>query len=142
MNIRFILQRVMLAGIVLTSIYFGVQNVRAAITVGNLNSDPVTKWEVRFDAVKKLLPFKRGVVGYLTNSDVPGAIYDTNNEQGEYTLTQYTMSPIILVRGDNEEWTIANLNSKAYQIWSQSNHGEFRVIPLKDDLYLLQRLAP
>ncbi len=52
MNIRFILQRVMLAGIVLTSIYFGVQNVRAAITIGNLNSDPVTKWEVRFNVVK------------------------------------------------------------------------------------------
>jgi hypothetical protein len=142
MNIRFILQRVILAGIILTSIYFGAQNVRAAIAVGNLSSDPVTKWEVRFNAVKKLLPFQRGVVGYLTNSDVPGAIYDANNEQGEYTLTQYSIAPIILVRGDNKEWTIANLNSKAYQIWSQSNHGEFRVIPLKDDLYLLQRLAP
>jgi hypothetical protein len=142
MNVRLILKQVMLAGIMVTSIYFGVQNVRAAIAVGNLSSDPVTKWEVRFNAVKELLPFKRGVVGYLTNSNVPGASYDANNEQGEYTLTQYTMSPIILVQGDNEEWTVANLNSKAYQIWSQSNHGEFRVIPLKDDLYLLQRLAP
>ena len=136
------MRRVMLAGIVLTSIYFGFQNLRTAIAVGNLGSDPVTKWEVRFNVVKKLLPFKRGVVGYLTNSDVPGAIYDANNEQGEYTLTQYTMSPFILVRGDNEEWTIANLNNKAYQIWSQSNHGEFRVIPLNDNLYLLHRLTP
>ena len=142
MNIRLILQRVMLAGIMATSIYFGFQNLRSAISVGNLGSDPVTKWEVRFNAVKKLLPFKRGVVGYLTNSDVPGTIYDANNEQGEYTLTQYTMSPIILVRGDNEEWTIASLNSKAYQIWSQSNHGEFRVFPLNDNLYLLHRLTP
>ena len=142
MNVRLILQRVMLAGIVVTSIYFGVQNLRTAIAVGNPSSDPVTKWEIRFNAVKNLLPFQRGVVGYLTNSDVPGAIYDANNEQGEYTLTQYTMAPIILVRGDNEEWTIANLNNKAIQIWSQSNHGEFRVIPLNDNLYLLHRVAP
>jgi hypothetical protein len=142
MNIRLIVQRVMLAGIVVTSIYFGVQNLRTAIAVGNLSSDPVTKWEVRFNAVKKLLPFQRGVIGYLTNSDVPGAIYDANNEQGEYTLTQYTMAPIILVHGDNEEWTIANLNNKAYQIWSQLNHGEFHVFPLNDNLYLLHRVAP
>jgi len=142
MNIRLILKQVMLVGIVVASIYFGFQNLRTAIAIGNLNSDPVTKWEVRFNAVKKLLPFKRGVVGYLTNSDVPGAIYDANNEQGEYTLTQYTMAPIILVRGDNEEWTIANLNSKAFQIWSQSNHGEFYVVPLNDNLYLLHRVAP
>ena len=142
MNVRSVLQRVMLVGIMAASIYFGVQNLRAAIGIGALNSDPVTKWEVRFQAVKKLLPFKRGVIGYITNSDVPGAKYDVNNEEGEYTLTQYTMAPIILVRGDNQEWTLANLNSQAYQIWSQSNHGQFRVTPLKDDLYLLQRLTP
>ncbi len=142
MNIRLIFQRLMLAGIIVASIYFGFQNLHAAIAVGNLNNDPVTEWEVRFQPVKKLLPFQRGVVGYITNSDVPGASYDVNNEDGEYTLTQYTMAPIILVRGDNEEWTIASLNSKAYQIWSQSNQGQFRVISLNDNLYLLHRLTP
>ncbi len=142
MNVRLILKRAMVAGIIAASIYFGIQNLRTAITVGNLGKDSITEWEVRFNAVKKLLPFKRGVVGYLTNSDVPGAAYDANNEQGEYTLTQYAIAPIILVRGDNEEWTIADLNSKAYQIWSQSNHGEFHVIPLNDNLYLLHRVAP
>ena len=142
MNIRLILQRLMLAGMIVAGIYFGVRNLRAAMAIGSLNHDPVTQWEVRFQAVKKLLPFKRGVVGYITNSDVPGAKYDPNNEQGEYTLTQYSMAPIILVRGDNEAWTIANLNSKAFQLWSQSNHGAFRVTPLNDNLYLLQRLTP
>jgi len=142
MSVRFVLQRVILAGIIAASIYFGFQNLRSAMAIGSLTSDPVTQWEVRFQAVKKLLPFQRGVIGYLTNSDVPGAKYDVNNEDGEYTLTQYSMAPIILVRGDHEEWTIANLNSKAFQLWSQSNHGQFRVIPLKDDLYLLQRLTP
>ena len=142
MNIRLILQRLMLAGIMVTSIYFGFQNLCTAMTIGNLNNDPITEWEIRFQPIKKLLPFQRGAVGYITNSDVPGAKYDSNNEQGEYTLTQYAMAPIILVRGDNEEWTIADLNNKAYQIWSQSNHGEFHIIPMKDDLYLLQRLTP
>ena len=142
MNVRRSAQWVMLAGIIAASIYFGYQNLREAMAVGAPNDDPVTKWELRFDAVKKILPFKRGVIGYITNSDVPGAVYNANNEQGEYTLTQYTMAPIILVRGDNEEWTLANLSGKAFQTWSQSNQNTFRVIPLRDNLYLLQRLVP
>ena len=142
MNVRAILQRVMLGGMIAASIYFGFQNLRNAMGIGSLNGDPVTKWELRFEAVRKTLPFKRGVIGYITNSDVPGAIYNADNEQGEYTLTQYTMAPIILVRGDNEEWTLANLSGKAFQIWSQTNQGRYRVIPLKDNLYLLQRQTP
>lgn len=142
MNVRLILQRVMIAGIVVAGIYFSIQNLRHAVAIGSLASDPVTQWEVRFKPVKKLLPFQRGTVGYITNSDVPGASFDPNNEEGEYTLTQYTMAPIILVRGDNQEWTIASLNSKAYQIWSRSNQGQFHVIPLNDNLYLFHRLTP
>jgi hypothetical protein len=141
MNIRSILQRLMLAGIIVAGIYFGIQNLQAAISVGNLNSDPVTEWEVRFQPVKKILPFKRGVIGFLQNSDVLGGSPDSN-EQGEYTLTQYAMSPIILVRGDNEPWTLAIFNSKAFQVWGKSNRGQFRVIPLNDNLYLFQRLTP
>ena len=142
MNVRAILQRAMLGGMIAASIYFGFQNLRNAMGIGSLNGDPVTKWELRFDAVKKNLPFKRGVIGYITNSDVPGAVYNANNEQGEYTLTQYTMAPIILVRGANKEWTLANLSGKAFQTWSQANQGKYRVIPLKDNLYLLQRQNP
>ena len=141
MNIRLILQRVMLAGLIVASIYFGFQNLRAAIAVGNLNNDPVTEWEVRFQPVKKLLPFKRGAIGFMLNSDVLGTVSDAN-EQGEYTLTQYTMSPIILVRGQDEEWTLAEFNTSVYQTWSQTNNGQFRVIPLKDYIYLLHRLTP
>ena len=142
MKLRFVLQWLTLAGIIFASIYYGVQNLRASMTVGNPNVDTIAQWELRFNPIKKMLPFKRGVVGYITNSDVPGAKFDANNEQGEYTLTQYAMSPIVLVRGDNEEWTIADFSSNTFQLWSQSNHGEFRVIPMKDNLYLLQRLAP
>jgi hypothetical protein len=142
MKVRPVLQRMMLAGIIVASVYFGLQNLRNAMAIGSLNSDPVTLWEIRFEAVKKILPFQRGLIGYITNSDVPGALYNANNEQGEYTLTQYAMAPIILVRGDKEEWTLANLNSKAFQIWSRSNRDKFRVITLKDNLYLFQRLKP
>jgi hypothetical protein len=141
MNIRLILQRVMLAGLIVASIYFGFQNLHAAIAVGNLNTDPVTAWEVRFQPVKKLLPFKRGAIGFMQNSDVLGTVSDAN-EQGEYTLTQYAMSPIILVRGEEEEWTLAEFNTSVYQTWSQTNNGQFRVIPLKDNIYLLHRLTP
>jgi len=81
MNIRRILQRVILAGIIVASIYFGFQNLRAAIAVGNLKDDPVTAWEVRFQPVKKLLPFKRGAIGFLQNSDVLARFPITMNRE-------------------------------------------------------------
>ena len=56
MNVRLILKRAMVAGIIAASIYFGIQNLRTAITVGNLGKDSITEWEVRFNAVKNFCP--------------------------------------------------------------------------------------
>ncbi len=142
MNVRLNLQRVMLAGIFAASIYFGFQNLRTAMAIGSLTNDPVTQWELRFQAVKKILPFKRGVVGYISDSSIPGVSYDPNNDQGEYVLTQYVMSPIIIVKGTGQEWNIGNLRPEAYKVWSQSNHGQFEVIPFKGNIYLIHKLTP
>jgi hypothetical protein len=139
MKIRFYLLRAALAALMMGGVYFSFKNLQAAIAMTKLDGDHITPWETRFQAVKKLLPFKRGVVGYLTNSDVLGTSI-TNNEQGQYTLTQYTLSPIIIVRGMNADWVVADLNTKAFQIWRESNYGHFRIYSLGDDLFLFRRL--
>jgi hypothetical protein len=137
---RLFLQRVAIAALVLGGIYFSIKNLQDVMAMTSRDGDHITPWEIRFQPIKKLLPFKRGVVGYLTNSDVLGTGI-TGNEEGEYTLTQYTMSPIIISRGMNREWVIADLNTKAFQIWSASNYGQFRVYSLGDDLFLFHRLS-
>ena len=135
------LQRGLLALIVVVSLYASIRNLIASKDLGSLTDDPVADFSKRFEPLKAKLPFKTGAVGYIANSDVPGAQYNAANEEGEYTLTQYVMSPIIIIKGTNQEWNIALLSPEAYKTWSASNNGQFEVFPFKGNLYLLHRLS-
>ncbi len=140
MNIKW-LQRVLLGLIIVASLYASIQNLIASKDLGSIHDDPVLDWEKRFVPLKARLPFKRGVIGYISASSVPGASYDSNNDQGEYVLTQYVMSPIIIITGTNQEWNIGNLKPDVYKLWSQSNHGQFEVFPFKGNIYLFHKVG-
>ncbi len=127
--------------IVWGSLYASVQNLLSTRDLGSIQDDPVADWEARFAPLKQRLPFERGEVGYISDSSVPGVSYNAPNDEGEYILTQYAMAPIIIVKGDNEEWTVANLSSAAYKAWSASHEGQFDVIWSRDGIYLLHRIG-
>ncbi len=135
------LQRLFIALIVVMSLYASIQTLISTKDLGSTSDDPVADWETRFEPLKKRLPFERGVVGYISDSSVPGAEFDPADEEGEYVLVQYVMSPIIIVKGTEQEWNIANLSPKAYKIWSKSNTGQFDIIPFKGNIYLLHRVS-
>lgn len=135
------LQRGLLVLIVVVSLYASIQNLIATKDLGSLTDDPVADFAKRFEPLKAKLPFKTGAVGYISDSSIPGVQFDAANDEGEYTLTQYVMSPIVIVKGTNQEWDIALLTPAAYKVWSESNNGQFEVIPFKGNLYLLHRLA-
>jgi hypothetical protein len=134
------LQRGLLGLIIGVSLYASVKNLIASRDLGSLTYDPVANFVDRFGPLKARLPFLRGVVGYISDSAVQGIVYDPANDQGEYVLVQYAMAPIIIVRGTSQEWNVALLTSQAYKAWSQSNTGQFEVIPFKYNLYLIHRL--
>jgi hypothetical protein len=144
MNLRMLsrssLQKGLILALALGGIYFGYRNLQDTLAMTAMDGDHITPWEARFQPVKRLLPFKRGVVGYLTNSDILGTSM-TSNEQGEYTLTQYAMSPIILRRGMEQDWIIAILDTRAYQIWNKAHGTGYQVYGLGDDLFLFHRLS-
>jgi len=123
------------------SVAASVGNLASTKDLGSVSDDPVADWEKRFAVVKDRLPFERGFVGYISDSDVPGAGFDPANDEGEYVLTQYAMAPVILIRGTAEEWTIANLSAGAFRIWSGNHSGAFDIMPLRNGLYFLHRNA-
>jgi hypothetical protein len=135
------LQRIFILLVAAVCLFASIQNLVATRSLGSVNDDPVADWEKRFAPIKERLPFRRGVVGYISDSSVPGAIYDAANDEGEYVLTQYVMAPIIIVKGTNQEWNIANLDHQAFDLWSKSNQTKFQVTALKGGLYLLHRTA-
>ncbi len=140
MSIKWI-QRGLLLLVLAVCLYASVQNLIATKDLGSVTDDPVADWEKRFTPIKERLPFRRGLVGYISDSSIPGVSYDAANDEGEYVLTQYVMAPIIIVKGTNQEWDIANLDRQAFVIWSKSNAGKFDVVALKDGLYLLHKVG-
>ncbi len=135
------LPRVLIVMMVAASLYASIQNLISTKDLGSVNDDPVADWEKRFGPIKQRLPFERGIVGYISNSSVPGAGFNAANDEGEYVLTQYVMAPIIIVKGTDQEWNIANLDRQGFELWSKTNQGRFEVIPFKGGLYLLHRVG-
>ncbi len=133
-------QRGIIVLILIASLYASIQNLISTRELGSVSDDPVADWEKRFAPIKERLPFQRGLVGYISDSNVSGASYNAANDEGEYVLTQYVLAPIVIVKGTAKEWNIANLDRPAYELWSKSNQDQFEVIPFKGGLYLLHRI--
>ncbi len=136
------IRRGLLVVIVAGSLYASIQNLISTRTLGSTTDDPVADWEHRFEQLKRQLPFVRGIVGYISDSSIPGFNTDPNNDAGEYVLTQYVVAPIIIVKGTDQEWNIANLSPQAYKAWSTSNNGQFEVKAFGSGIYLLHRIDP
>lgn len=134
-------RRGLLILILLGSLYASIQNLISTRALGSTTDDPVADWERRFEPLKKQLPFVRGAVGYISDSDIPGFNTDPANDAGEYVLTQYVMAPAIIVRGTNQEWNIGNLSPQAYKTWSQANDGQFEVQAFGGGIYLFHRIS-
>ncbi|HTP00780.1 MAG TPA: hypothetical protein VMJ64_05345 [Anaerolineales bacterium] len=138
MNLKWF-QRGIIILIIAASLYASVQNLLATRSLGSVSDDPVADWEKRFAQIKAKIPFERGVIGYISDANVPGASYDAANDEGEYVLTQYVLAPLIIKRGTSQEWNIANLDKAAFAVWSKTNGSRFEVTPFKGGLYLLHR---
>ena len=135
------LGRAFIALVVVASLSSSLQNLLSTRALGSITDDPVADWERRFQPLRAGIPFIRGAVGYISDSNVPGIIFDPANDEGEYILTQYAMAPIILIKGTDQEWNIGNLSNAAFAAWSEHHSGNFEVTPFKGGLYLLHRIG-
>jgi hypothetical protein len=79
----------------------------------NLSDDPVSNWEARCQELKQALP-PTGEIGYLSDWDLPGWQASPNNQSdmdNEFRLTQYALTPRVLVRGAASNEVVGNLTS-------------------------------
>ena len=132
-------QRLFLVLIAAVSLYAASQNLVSTYSLGSLHQDPVADWERRFGPIRQQLPFVRGVIGYISDSDVPGAVFNAANDEGEYILTQYALAPVIIVRGSDQEWNLANLTRDSFDRWKSAQTAAFEVVWQNNGLYLLRR---
>ena len=138
--LRYFLRITILGVVILWSIYQAANYLYTTKGLGSLEEDPVTIWESKFNKLKKALPAEVKTVGYLADWDIQGIEYSNGDQHGEYVLVQYVLSPVIAVRGSEQEWTVGNLTPRAYKKWWSTARGDYEVTFFKHNLYLIHRI--
>jgi hypothetical protein len=99
------------AGLVLLLLYVGVSDarwlyraVRGALDARRV--DPITRYELRFNALKRVLP-PRGVVGYA--SGLPPEEF-VSEDFKRFLLTEYALAPLVIVDDTTPELVIGNFD--------------------------------
>jgi hypothetical protein len=103
-------------------------------------NDMVSSWDKRMTGLRADLPADIRTIGYVGNWDIlPEGDYVYADEETEFVLTQYALSPVIVKRGDDEEWVILNLSPKAYDIWIQGQPKDMQVTDYGLRIFLVHK---
>lgn len=87
-----------------------------------LNTDAASMWEERLALLKADLPAK-GVIGYISEMDYPGVPYGAVDQDEEFVLTQYTLAPLILDRGNTHHELVMGNFSEIYDYQFEKDLG-------------------
>ncbi|CAG0951123.1 hypothetical protein ANAEL_00075 [Anaerolineales bacterium] len=136
-----VLQGIVLAAVVVLGIKTGIENFQSSLAERSNDAAVIGAWNERLSKLTAPIPFERGFVGYLSNADIPGANYSSDDAEGEFVLTQYAITPLILVRGTEQEWNILNLDRGTFEKWQQENAGKFEVVKSGGGMYLVHKVT-
>jgi len=138
---RKVLQRIILIAIAVLGIKTSIENFKSSIAERSNDAEVIAAWNDRLSKLIEPIPFERGLVGYLSNEDIPGTTFDSNDAEGEFVLAQYAVAPLILVRGMEQEWVILNLDPETFEKWRQENANEFEVVRSGGGMVLVHKVA-
>jgi len=139
--VRSILQKIAIGVIVIASMVLSVKHLSDSTLKGTFQDDPVADFEHKVVKLKDGLPANVGEVGYISDWDVPGISPDPNLV-GEYILIQYSMAPVIVVRGMDFEWIIGNLTPDSARRLKEQSGQNYQIKYYDYGLYLIHRIAP
>ena len=134
------LQRFSLVVIAFFCVKTGIESLISSSNERSNDTTVVTNWDKRLSKLTAHIPFKRGPIGYISGEDIPGATFSPNDAAGEYVLTQYSVAPLILVRGTDQEWNILNLDTKTYEKWHQAHLNDFEVVDFSGGMHLIHKV--
>ena len=83
------------------------------INQDNIGLDSVSMYEEKIKGVRKILP-AYGVIGYVTEREYKGGALSAD-EAMMYFLTQYVLSPVIVVNGTEYDFVIGNFYKTGVQ---------------------------
>lgn len=115
----------------------------ARYTFALVQADDVTIWQERINKLTGSLP-PSGVIGYLSERDFPGLGGDAADQDEEFAMTQFAISPRILEQGASRDYIIANLaHTKGELVRALATGLGLRVqAEFGNGLYLFRRGQP
>jgi len=105
-----------LAVVAVAALYSSLQFLRNSTDTPGESTDYVSSYERRVGPVKQLLP-KRGVIGYISDDPVVT----------DYYLANYTLSPVLVDKGDSRQIVLVNLTRDAETPVDPDQVGEYTV---------------
>lgn len=136
-----VLQGIVLIAIAVLGVRTSIGNFKSSIAERSNDAEVIAAWNDRLSKLVAPIPFERGFVGYLSNEDIPGAGFDSNDAEGEFVLTQYAIAPLILVRGTEQEWCILNFDPATFKQWMQENQAQFELVRSGGGMYLVRKVT-
>jgi hypothetical protein len=135
------IQRVVLVAIAILGLKTGIENFKSGIAERSNDATVIAAWNDRLSKLIEPIPFERGNVGYLSDEDVPGTSFNSNDAEGEFVLTQYAVAPLILVRGTEQDWVILNLDPETLKKWREENQSQFEVVRSGGGMVLVHKVT-
>ncbi len=135
-----ILKKVLVALLMLINLFYVEQIWISSINIGDRGAKSLERWDADVMLVKKSLPIKRGVIGYVSEQDIPGAECGYWDTETEFLLTQYALAPLILKKGPVAEWNVAILDYKNLKTWEETYPGRYEIITIKGKVRIFHRL--
>ena len=123
--ILFFLRTVMILWLLYWSIQASLEYFNYAYSVwdpNGLNKDAASMWEERLALLKADLP-KEGVIGYVSEMDYPGVPFGAVDQDEEFSLSQYTLAPLILDRGNTQHKLVVGNFSEVYDYQFERDFG-------------------
>lgn len=123
------------------SAFYMKQLLAGSINIGDTGAERLDRWEADMQLVRDTLPIQRGVVGYISESDLEGVEFAFWDDETEFILTQYALAPLILKKGLAAEWNVVVLREEYLKMWLEQNPGQYEIIKVKGQFSVLRDLG-
>lgn len=106
-------------------------------------NEMVSKWDSRIQSLRDILPPNITRIGYIETAMILNQDNLFNDFDGEeFFLMQYSLAPVALDIGTNQEWIVGNFNNKVdFQPWLDEKLGNYEIQTIGYSLYLIHNLA-
>ena len=139
------LRQIAILGLVTYGLMISFKNAASAAALWDPNrpfNNPVDRWEKRILRVKNFIPAEVPALGYVADWDLPGVQYSEIDQDAEYMITQYTLAPIPVKPGFDQEWIIGNFTIPGFEDWLDQQMQSYEITKLDHGIYIIHRTTP